>query len=300
MSGRSVVARALCIAAGTALVLAGCANNESTDDKGSSSGSETVSVKKDDTIAAGLPDKVKNAGKLVVGVNVPYPPNEFKKDGKLVGFDVDLMNAVAQVLGVTAEYVESDFDKIIPAIQAGTYDVGMSSFTDKKERETQVDFTTYFKAGVQWAQQAGKPIDPNDACGKKVAVQSTTFEETEEVPAKSAACVAAGKPPIEILKYDAQDDAANALAVGKADAMSADSPVTNYAIKQSGGKLEKAGPEFEAEPYGWPSAKGGPLAPVLQKAMQKLIDDGTAKTIATNWGVEAGLIEKSEINAAVS
>ncbi|RZK58879.1 MAG: ABC transporter substrate-binding protein, partial [Rhodococcus sp. (in: high G+C Gram-positive bacteria)] len=231
----------------------------------------------------------------------PYSPNEFKDpSGKIVGFDVDLVDAVGKVLGVTPEYTEADFDKIIPSIQAGSYDMGMSSFTDTKEREQSVDFTTYFSAGVQWAQPAGKSVDPTNACGLRVGVQTTTIEDLEEVPAKSAACVAAGKPPIEIVKFDSQDDAASAVALGKVDAMSADSPVTAYAIKQSEGKIEAAGEVFDAAPYGWPVAKGSPLAQTLQQALQHLIDDGTYRTIAENWGVEAGVITTSQINGATS
>ena len=83
---------------------------------------------------------------------MPYAPNEFKdSSGKIVGFDVDLMDAVATVLGLKPQYTEAAFDKIIPAIQAGTYNVGMSSFTDNKEREKTVDFVDYFSAGIQWA-----------------------------------------------------------------------------------------------------------------------------------------------------
>ncbi len=297
---RSVLARSLCVLAGGALLLTGCTSNN--DNEGSSdTAKESVNVEKVDSIAATLPDKVKNAGKLVIGVNVPYQPNEYRdSSGKIVGFDVDLMDAVSKVLGVTPEYTESDFDKIIPAIQAGTYDMGMSSFTDTKEREKTVDFTTYFSAGVQWAQQKDKPVDPSDACGKKVAVQATTVEDTDEVPAKSAKCVADGKPAIDIVKFDRQDDATNALVLGKVDAMSADSPVTAYAIKQSDGKLEPAGPVFDSAPYGWPVAKGSPLATSLQQALQHLIDDGSYKKVATNWGVEAGVIDKSLINGANS
>ena len=70
-------------------------------------------------------------------------------------------------------------------------------------------------------------------------MQTTTTEETVELPAKSKACTDAGKPPIEIVKFDGQDAAANAVVLGQVDAMSADSPVTLYAIKQSNGKLEK-------------------------------------------------------------
>ena len=95
-------------------------------------------------------------------------------------------------------------------------------------------------------------IDPNNACGKKVAVQATTTQEIEELPAKSKACTDAGKPAIEIVPFDGQDAATNAVVLGQADAMSADSPVTAYAIKQSNGKLEAAGEIFSSAPYGWP------------------------------------------------
>nr|WP_255450337.1 ABC transporter substrate-binding protein [Skermania sp. ID1734] len=258
-----------------------------------------VNVSKVNSIAAVLPTEIRDSGKLVIGVNIPYAPDEFKDSaGNIVGFDVDLMNAVSKVLGVTPDYVESDFDKIIPAIQADTYDMGMSSFTDSAEREKSVDFTTYFRAGVQWAQRPSKPVNPNDACGKKVAVQTTTVEDTDDVPDRSARCVAAGKPPIDKVKFDRQDDATTALILGKVDAMSADSPVTAYAIKRSGGRIEAAGPIFDSAPYGWPVAKGSTLARALQQALQHLIDDGTYKTIATAWGVQQGMIVKSEINGA--
>ena len=285
--------------ASAALALGGCASN--TESSGPGTSTTEVKPTKVDEIANTVPEKIKSTGKLVVGVNVPYPPNEFKDpSGKIVGFDVDLMNAIAATLGLTPEYRESDFEKIIPSIQGGTYDVGMSSFTDTKEREASVDFVTYFSAGIQWAQRPGAGIDPNNACGKKVAVQTTTIEETEELPAKSKACTDAGKPAIEILKFDGQDTVTNAVVLGQADAMSADSPVTAYAIKQKGGKLEAAGEIFDSAPYGWPVAQGSPLAQSLQQALQHLMETGTYKQIASNWGVETGMINKPVINGAIS
>ncbi|GAC50629.1 putative amino acid ABC transporter substrate-binding protein [Gordonia aichiensis NBRC 108223] len=286
-----------------AMVLAGCTNNESDEggNGGAASSSKAVEATKVDSIAALVPEPIRNSGTLVVGVNVPYSPNEFKDpSGNIVGYDVDLMKAVAGVLGLKADLKEADFDKIIPAIQQGTYNVGMSSFTDSKEREKQVDFVTYYNAGVQWAQQKGGNIDPNNACGKRVAVQSTTVEDTDEVPAKSKACTDAGKPAIEKVKFDSQDEATNALVLGKVDAMSADSPVTAYAIKRSDGKLEAAGGVFDSQPYGYPVQKGSSLTQALQQAVQHLIDNGQYKQIAENWGVEAGAIQKSVINGAVS
>ncbi|MFN0142307.1 MAG: ABC transporter substrate-binding protein [Mycobacterium sp.] len=296
-------AGAVLVVAG-ALTLSGCAKStESSSGSGAGSATSTTAVtaQKVDDIAATLPEDIRNSGKLVVGVNLPYAPNEFKDEkGTIVGFDVDLLNAVAATLGLTTDYREADFAKIIPSIQQGTYNVGMSSFTDTKEREKSVDFVDYFSAGILWAQRPGSSIDPNDACGKKVAVQATTTEETDELPAKSKKCVDAGKPEIQIVKFDGQDAATNAVVLGQVDAMSADSPVTAYAIKQSNGKLETAGEISEAAPYGWPVAKDSPLAQSLVKALEHLIETGEYKTIATNWGVENGMIDKPVINGATS
>jgi polar amino acid transport system substrate-binding protein len=291
---------AVVFAATGALALSGC-SSKSEESSGPTTPTSAVNAEKVDAIANTVPEAIKSTGKLIVGVNIPYTPNEFKDpSGKIVGFDVDLMNAIAATLGLTAEYREADFAKIIPSIQGDTFNVGMSSFTDTKEREQTVDFVTYFSAGSLWAQKAGAGIDPENACGKKVAVQATTTQETVELPARSKKCTDAGQPAIDIIKFDGQDAATNAVVLGQADAMSADSPVTLYAIKQSNGKLEQAGEIFDSAPYGWPVKKGSPLAQSLQQALQHLMETGTYKTIATNWGVEKGMIDKPVINGATS
>ncbi|MEZ5091116.1 MAG: ABC transporter substrate-binding protein [Micropruina sp.] len=292
------------VAVAGSLALAGCSKStesSSATSVGPTNSTVAVAPQKVEEIAATVPENIRKSGKLVVGVTIPYTPNEFKdSDGKIVGFDVDLINAVAATLGLTAEYRESDFAKIIPSIEGGTFDVGMSSFTDTKEREQQVDFVTYFSAGSQWAQKAGAGIDPNNACGKKVSAMAASTQVTDELPAKSKACVAAGKPEIEILTFDGQDAVTNAVVLGQADAMSADSPVTAWAIKQSKGKLESAGPVFDSAPYGWPVKKGSPLAQSLQKALEHLIANGDYKTIVSNWGLEEGAIDKPVINGAIN
>lgn len=286
-------------AASGALALSGCSSSEPSG--GEESPTAAAPADKVEAIANTVPEAIKASGKLIVGVNIPYAPNEFKDEsGKIVGFDVDLMDAVAGTLGLTPEYRESDFAKIIPSIQGGTFNVGMSSFTDSKEREQQVDFVTYFSAGTLWAQPKGGTIDPENACGKKVAVQATTVQETDELPARSKKCTDAGQPAIEIVPFDSQDAATNAVVLGQADAMSADSPVTLYAIKQTNGKLEQAGETFDSAPYGWPVEKESPLAQSLLQALEHLIETGKYKEIAANWGLEEGMIDKPVINGAVS
>jgi len=285
-----------------ALALTGCTTNtEGGGAPAEPSGTERVDVAKDEAVAAAVPQQYKDAGKLVVGTNPPYAPNEFKDpSGAIIGFDVDLLTATAKVMGLEAEFKESDFDKIIPSIQGGTLDMGASSMTDNAEREKTVDFVTYFTAGIQWAAPAGKTVDPDNACGLKVAVQRTTVEETDELPAKSKTCTDAGRPPIQPIAFDDQDQVATAVALGKADAMSADSPITAYAVKQSEGKLVTVGPLAEAAPYGWPVKKGSPLAGVLKDALAKLISTGDYAKIAKKWGVEQGGIDAPKINGAVS
>jgi len=281
-------------AATGALALSGCSNSSESNGTSSPMQAETV-----DAIASTVPEAIKMSGKLIIGVNIPYRPNEFKDPaGKIVGFDIDLMNAIAGTLGLTPEYREADFVKIIPSIQVGTFDVGASSFTDTKAREEQVDFVTYYSAGTLWAQLAGGEIDPENACGKKVAVQVTTIQETEELPARSLKCIDAGQSPIKILPFDSQDAATNAVVLGQADAISADSPVTLYAIKQANGKLEPAGEVFDSAPYGWPVQKGSLLAPSLLLALEHLIETGKYKEIASNWGLEVGMIDDPVINGA--
>ncbi len=285
------------IASAAALLFTGCVDN-TVQPSTSAEGDTGASIAVDEAAVALLPAEIKDAGVLVVGTDAAYPPNEYKDaDGNPIGWDVDLVDALGQKLGLEIQYEIASFDKIIPSVTGGTMDMGMSSFTDNAERQKQVDFVDYYSAGILWAAPAGKTVDPDDACGLKVAVQATTYEHTDELPAKNQACLDAGKPAIEILPFDTQEAAANAVVLGQADAMSADSPVTGYAITQTDGKLEAAGEVFDSAPYGFPVAKGSELAKAVQAAMQSLVDDGTYEQILSEWGVEAGGVDTIEINA---
>ena len=284
-----------------ALMLTGCADNSKTDTSGSKANSSTSVVKKDAAAAALLPAKVAQSGKLVIATSPNYAPNEFKDNaGKPIGWAIEVGDAIAAKLGLKAEYQVARFENIIPGIVGGKIDVGESSFTDTAVREKQVDFVNYYVAGIQWASAAGRVVDPNNACGLKVAVQATTYQDTVEVPAKSAACVKAGKPAIKKVSLDTQDAAANAVALGQTDAFSADSPVTLYGIVQLKGKLQTAGKTFEAAPYGMAVAKDSGTAKAVQAALQSMVDDGSYGRILDKWGVADGGLKKITINAATS
>lgn len=257
-----------------------------------------VSEQKD--VSALLPADIKAKGVLKIGIGPTYPPNEYvDAKGKIVGWDVELFDAVASRLGLKTNYVNATFPQIIGGLGLGTYDLGDSSFTDTKEREKSVDFVTYFNAGSQWASKKGNAVDPDDACGLRVAAQKDTNQLLVDLPARSKTCVAAGKKAITIQSYADQSVASSAVVLGKADAVVADSPVIAYAVKQSGGQLQLDGDLYEAAPYGWPIKKGSTLGTAIQKAMEGLIADGTYTKILARWGIEGGAIDKPAINGAL-
>ncbi len=283
------------LAAATVLTLTGCVTNEEGPQREST---DTSAITVDEAAAAMLPAEIKDSGELVLGTDGSYPPNEYKNSsGEIVGWGVDLANAVSARLGLEPKWEEAGFDTIIPSIQGGAMDMGSSSFTDNAERQKTVDFVNFYEAGVLWAAPIGADVDPANACGMKVAVQSGTFEHTDELPAKSAECEAAGKPAIEILPFEGQAEATNAVVLGQAEAFSADSPVTLDAIAAQSDKIEAAGETFDVAPYGYALPKDSDLTKAVQAALQSLMDDGTYLEILTAAGVEDGAIEEATINA---
>ena len=287
------------IAAVAALTLTGCVDNSAPAESGGESSAPAIAP--DEAAVALLPADIADSGTLIIGTDAAYPPNEYKNEaGEPIGWGIELAEGIAAKLGLQPEFQIAKFDNIIPSVTGGKVDIGESSFTDNIEREKQVDFVNYYTAGIQWASAKGKDVDPNNACGLKVAVQAGTTEDADEVPAKSDACVAAGKPPIEKLKFDTQDAASNAVVLGQADAMSADSPVTLYAIAQTEDKLQLAGETFDVAPYGIVVAKDSELTKAVQAALQSMVDDGSYQAILDDWGVADGGIDEVTINAAAN
>jgi polar amino acid transport system substrate-binding protein len=267
---------------------------------GGSSSESIPSVSKDDALAAMVPTEIASDGKISVGTDATYAPSEFlAADGKTVqGFDVDLFKAVAQKLGLEAQFTSAPFGNIIPSVESGKYEIGVSSFTVNPDRLKTVDMVSYYMAGTAWATKKGNPtgIAQDNACGKRVAVQKATVQ-VDDITKRSTDCTSAGKPAITIDQYQGQDQATASVVSGKDDAMLADSPVVAYAVKQTNGQLEQLGNIYEAAPYGYVTKKGSmPFDQALAGAVDALIKDGTYKKILDNWGVEAGAVTVANIN----
>jgi polar amino acid transport system substrate-binding protein len=290
----------LAVAAALATSMAAC-GSESGD--GSGTGATPAASASgggvDAALAAKVPADIKSAGKLTIGTDSTYAPSEFlDADGKtVIGFDVDLFNAVAAKLGLTTNWQSADFTSIIPGVNSAKYNVGVSSFTVNAAREKQVTMISYFSAGTQWAAKTGSSITPDTACGKKIAVQTGTVQ-VDDITARNKKCTS-GK--ITIDQYQKQSDATNAVVTGKDDAMLADSPVAAYAVKQTSGQLALIGDIYDSAPYGYVVGKTQTdFAGAISGAVQALIADGTYKQILDKWGVSAGAITAPAVNPPAS
>ncbi|GAA1586229.1 ABC transporter substrate-binding protein [Kribbella hippodromi] len=302
----SVLRRTLALSGVLVLAAAGCGSNSlenggsSSPSSGPSSAPSSGPASADAELAAALPAKIKAAGKIVVGTDATYRPNEFLQGGKtVVGMDVDLFNAVAQKFGVTVEWQPATFNTIITGVQGGKYDVGVSSFTINAERKKQVNMVSYFSAGTLWATAKGNPkgVKADQACGKTVSVQTGTTQQLDDLPIRQKKCKDAGQPPIKELPRDKQDQATADLVSGKSDAMLADSPVVLDAIKQTNGQLEQLGEIYDAAPYGYVIPKADTqFAQAVTKALQELNADGTYKSILQKWNNDSGAITDYAVN----
>src|SRR5262245_5611799 len=209
--------------------------------------------------------------------------------GQIVGFDVDMGKAIARELGVRASFRNVRFDDILPAIKSGTYDIGLSSFTDTRQRERSLDFVTYFSAGTSLMVKQGNPLKLSPSglslCGRRIAVQKGTTQADEITPRSSGdtgrgtrvdRCKDAGRPAPKRVAVSDEDAADTALREGRADAVLADSPVAGYAVKESVGKFEVVGKTYDTAPYGVAIPKNETeLRNAILKVVQDQIADGS-------------------------
>jgi polar amino acid transport system substrate-binding protein len=298
------------MAVGALIAVSACSSSKSTTSTGTTGGASGTTAaaapNPNCTAAAKIPSSIKSAGSLNAATDASYAPMEdIGTDGSTIeGADIDLGNAIAKQLGLTVKWQNVKFDSIISGI--GTrYDMSMSSFTVNADREKQVCMVSYFTAGISFMVQTGQNQDITSKaalCGKKVAVETGTVEETE-AQAQSKTCTSGGKAAVTVLSFPDQNGANLALTSGRADVGMADSPVAAYAAKQSGGKIEVVGSSYKNAPYGIVlpnTSQYAGLASSFLGALKTLESNGTYKQILTKWGLTSGAISDFAINPASS
>lgn len=292
----------LSLAAVAAVSLAGGCSSSSSggNDNAVVSPGASASAGVNATAAAKLPAALKSAGVVKVAADASYAPNEFfDTDNKtVIGMDVDLGHAIGAELGVKFDFVNEGFDSIIPSL-GNRFDLGMSSFTDNKDREKVVTMVDYFSAGTSFMVKKGSTLNPStvaDLCGKSVAVEKGTTQ-LDDVTAQAKKC------KLNVLPFPDQNGANLALQSGRADVVLADSPVNAYAAKQSNGNFIIVGQVYGTAPYGIAVPKGTKydgFADAILAALQDLAQKGTYQQILQKWGIQTGAITDFKLNGATS
>lgn len=241
-----------------------------------------------------VPAKYKNG--ITVAMDASYPPDEFLKGSKIVGFDVDLGTALSKVMGVKFNLLNVPFDSILIGVEGGKYGIGNSSFTDTKEREGAVDFVDYFVAGEAFYEDSGSKETFNglkSLCGHSVAVETGTTEQSDAEAQKKHCSV-------DVEPYENQNEANLAVSSHRADVGFADSQVAAYIVHLSQGQFKLTGKAFETAPYGFIVAKGSGLTQPLYQAFKTIMANGQYMKILDKWGVQAGALKAPKINGATS
>jgi polar amino acid transport system substrate-binding protein len=292
-------ARTVVTALATAGLLAGCSPAPIPTDGFDVHADVVSSVAKDEAVAALLPPEVRESGVLTLGSSIGGPPAAFylPDNRTAVGLDIDMAEAVARVLGVRVERQEAAFEAILPALGSGKFDVGTGNFGVTEERRRTIDFVTYIDDGQGFAVRQDSDLGPvSDVvqlCGRVIGTGAgTTFEAT--LNAQQHRCAEAGRPPYQVQVFSEQSASYSALQQGKVDVLMSTINGLRHATSQQP-NLRFLN-EFRRLDVGFALAKGSPLAPALQAAVNRLMADGTYQRILRKWGIEASAVERSEIS----
>ncbi len=266
MNRREFLAAFGTVAAGA--VLAGCGNSNATSTDSSSDEKKGMTLIED--------------GKLTVVAELGFAPFEYmdEKTGEPVGFDVDVINAVAEKMGLTASYLPNQkFDTLVPIIkQGGKADVSIAAVTITDERMESVDFSEPY-------------LDSNQAI--VVAKGSSETEETLNDASKQVVCqggttgdewIGENLPDAVRVPVDDVTAALTGVQTGLYQAMVVDLPVASYMLAQSFSDLQIVKEIPTGEQYGIAVSKDNPeLTQAVNKALEDMKSDGTMKEIETKW-----------------
>ena len=217
-------------------------------------------------------------GKLLVGSDTAFPPFESMNGDVAEGFDVDLMNAIGEKLGLEVVFMTEIFDTLIPTLQAGgKFDVIASGMTIKPEREAEIDFTDpYYDSNQSLVMMAGATYNgPEDLADKKIGVQSGTTGE---------AWAQENIPDAELVPFKNATEAFSAAAAGNVDAIVNDLPVSTELLKEDDRGLEIVAQIPTGEQYGFAVSEDNPaLLAAINDALAELRADGTYAEIYEKW-----------------
>jgi polar amino acid transport system substrate-binding protein len=240
-----------------------------------------------------LPDRIKQAGKIVIATMPNYPPITYKDpaSGKLTGLDIEIGEAIAKELGVKVEWQEIAFAQMLPSLQTGRVDLVMAGMSDLPTRREQQDFVDYLRSGAQFytSTAMSKEIKSQaDLCGKKVGASRSTNWPKQIEEWSQANCVAKGKPPIAAIGTEGSIDARTQLKQQRIDAGVQGSETLPYLQTQEPNTYVILGEPFTTTLVGIPVLKTEPkLRDAVKTALDNMQKKGVYDQILDKYGLKA-------------
>jgi polar amino acid transport system substrate-binding protein len=244
------------------------------------------------------PPKTIVPGKITFCSDISTPPLEYyNAASEPVGSDIELGNALAAQMNLTASWKNVPFSGIIPFLLAGHCDAIISELFDKPARREVIDMVDYMNASESVMVKSGssnkiKSLD--DLSGLKVAVEDGTTIDTL-LMAQSQKLVAAGKKPIEIVLFPSDTDALQQLTTGQVDAYGTTLETAVYYIQKSPHAFSIAGKPFAQVPVGVGVSKTTPdITKALTQALVQIRNNGTYAAIYKKYGLQADMLGVSQ------
>ena len=225
-------------------------------------------------------EEAEEVKEIVVGVNSENPPWIYADNGKMTGFESDLLEEFAKRAGYEIEYKGAPFSTVLTGVQSGQWDIAMSSIWIKEERAAVMDFADpYYDSGIGLMTRADGIKSFKEMKGKKFGSDTGSMNEAWLLEAQDE------YGPYTINSYDYWVDAALDLEAGRIDGVVVDDPIALYYIKNhpdSGLVMTLYIPTFKAG-QALAFEKGSPLRDEFNKYQNEMKKDGTLAAIHKKW-----------------
>lgn len=249
----------------------------------------------------GLPSRITDAGQIVIATGENTVPTHFLENGELIGFNIDIADALEDELGIAVELVVVPFDSLLGGIAAGRYDAGLYNVSDRPDRREVVDFVDYANSGSVVVTRKGESNGIGTSivsmCGHVIGVNGGG-NEFSVLQDHADVCAEDGQEPFKLETFQNDGATRQALLSGRIEALVDGMTATPYMVSEHEDELELIGKlEGDSAPLGMPIAKDQPgLAHALKDAWEGLLDSGRYEEIATTWSEAALVPDEITIN----
>jgi polar amino acid transport system substrate-binding protein len=252
--------------------------------------------------AQNVPSRIASAGRIVIATNPNYAPITFKDPAtnKLMGFDIDLGEAIGKELGVRVEWQEIAFAQMLPSLQTGRVDTVLAGMSDLPSRRDTTDFVDYMTSGAQFyttTALAGTIKTPEDLCGKSVGASRSTNWPAQIAEWSQANCVAKGKPAITVVGTEGSVDARTQLKTERLQGAVQGNETLPYFQSLEPNTFVLLGKAFTQSLVGMPFAKADvPLRDAVKAAIERLQANGEYDKLLAKYGLQANKLTPISIN----